>query len=105
RWTSDIELLTTKTTHSRSLILRMWLELRETVRIAYWEDFYQSERKTKTTIHPEEVCSTFGVVVCHPTSWDLYELRTEDYRNHKRQIYFFKNQAWTAVPTSLLRGA
>lgn len=70
----------------------IWLKVRAMVREAYWQDFVQGAPKRNFTL--DDLCPTFGIVVCDITSWDIWQMDVENYQNSRRFLCRKPNGEW-----------
>ena len=104
RFSGAAELLDPQRSNEAALFQHLWDAMRPDVRSAYWADFLHGN-----DLHPlgSEVditkrCPSCGVVVCHLTRWDVYEIDPTDYRKGRRTVYLCESGKWTAQRVSLL---
>lgn len=108
RWTGDVRCIETSkaTKDELTMLTRMWHQVRTTVREVYWLDTLGLSMRSPLPPEAkiETPSSNFSAVICLPTHWDVYELLSPDYRDHRRTRHLWNGAAWISEPVSLLSG-
>jgi general stress protein 26 len=86
RWEGYAKLVTLDL--DAALVTKSWNSIREDLKRLYWER--------------ESVCPNFGVVVCLPETWDIYEMNENDYALSKRAQFHFGSSGWTKTARSIV---
>jgi len=106
RWSSKVELLDDREKENLPLLEKMWLRMREEVRRAYGLDAQKIplDQKLPQDIDLQKRPSTHGVIVCHPTLWNIYETHSQDYCKGTATLHELKKGAWSSKVISILYG-
>jgi hypothetical protein len=106
RWSGRAELVEASRADGgdRALLARMWRQVREDLRKAYWMDHegLKAGEPFPEGIDLDRACPNMGTVVCHPDRWDVLEIVEEDYRRDRRVLYTLRGDSWISRPVSLL---
>ncbi|MBI3019507.1 MAG: pyridoxamine 5'-phosphate oxidase family protein [Deltaproteobacteria bacterium] len=107
RWSSKVELLDDHKKENIPLLEKMWLRMREEVRRAYWLDAKKIplDQKLPQDINLQKRPSTHGIIVCHPTLWNIYETNPQDYCKSTSTIHALKKGQWQSKVVSILYGS
>lgn len=107
RWSSKVELLDDRKKENLSLLEKMWFRMRAEVRRAYWLDFKKIplDQKLPSGIDLQKRPPTHGVIVGHPTLWNIYETNTEDYCKGTCTTHELKKGKWQSKVISILHGS
>ncbi len=106
RWNCKVELLEDHKKENLPLLEKMWLRMREEVRRAYWLD--AQKIPLDQTLPPDTDLQkrppSHGVIVCHPTFWNIYETNSQDYCKGTSTSHALKKGQWESKVVSILYG-
>ncbi len=105
RWESKAGLIRPTDDDFQALLHKMWQEVREEVRLAYWLDHHglplSHDPLPPMDVHQRPL--NFGTVLLKPYRWDIFQMNHESYRHGKRSIHLYEHGEWQSRQVSLLR--
>lgn len=96
RFEGQTQLITEEDSHYAELVQKMWMKMREEVRITYLLDEMGMPLDIASpNMNPSQHSQNHGLILVQPTLWDIFEISPQEYRFSKRTIYQLKNDHWT----------
>ena len=84
----------------------LWSRMREEVRLAYWMDqegvSFETQDLSTLKFPLENPTRTFGVVLCEPELWNVYELSPQHYVRGRCMVFKKAQGGWEIRRVSLL---
>ncbi|MBI2609242.1 MAG: pyridoxamine 5'-phosphate oxidase family protein [Deltaproteobacteria bacterium] len=104
RWEGKAVLVDSTYEKEKTFLDKMWLLMREEVRLAYWLDqegiTFQDGKEYPFDL--KKRAPNMGVVLCSPTFWNIYEMSPENYVKGQCTLYKKTASTWSSEKKSIL---